>query len=559
MLRISRRTVLMVLLAISLFSVALRYPLVDHERYQADSYYVHILAGSIADEHRMKWALSPTSYFGYYPLSYPSGIPMILAETSAVTGLGIEACILLFGWIVGIALVLGAFLIAREVLVSTGLSLFCALIVTISPRIVDTTYWVGSARTPLVLMMIFLFFLVSRQAQDTVRWKIYIGLAIIIVAASAAIHHAAVLLLVFGMVYVLSAIMVAIARFKSRRDTRVKRAIALYSTALVAGITLTYFGVLGISQASMEGTVGILGETPSGFNMVVATFISYFEQMSIGLVLGVFGVWYLLTKRFLTPKTVFVPLVIPAFIPIMGKTLYLSPVLTPFIAIVVAQGYLWTWNRKMLRPVVRSLVILLLVVSLCLPSTLIDHWNNERYPTNDAVEVGDDVVLSAIYLGANYPGQPFIWNNEVLGSEVAAFSGSPKVGGGILAMIADLVDVSSVKNGTIKNDWPQSMYQWQIWPGEQDIGDGLIYMINYNGADTGLKTYVDRFVKAVGNRTDFLFMVDQHAYTNFTNIYSMNPSKFASGALDGGMQGLFSSYVTYRDERVAWYFIHFEN
>lgn len=536
-----------------IFAIVLRYPMVEHERYQADSYYVHVLAGSIADEHRMKWALSPLSYFGYYPLSYPSGIPMVLAEASEMTGLSVETCILIFGWLIGIALVLGAYLIAREVLMSTGLSLLCALIVTISPRIVDTTYWVGSARTPLVLMMIFLFFMISRQAQDTLRWKTYMGLSVIIVIASVAIHHAAVLLLVFGMVYVLSAIMVGMARFKSRRDTRVRRAIGLYSAALTAGIVLTYFGVLGISQSDVGDGGGILGDTTTGLSVIAATLFSYLEQMSIGLVVAVFGVWYLLTRRYLTPKIVFVPLVVPAFIPIMGKTLYLSPLLTPFIAVVVAQGYLWVWNRKRLRKVVRGSLVALILVSLCLPTFLVTHWNNETYVTNDKVNVNGDFISSSIYLKQTYPDMPFIWNNEVLASEIAAYSGSPRVGWGVLGAIADLVNFTQVEENTKPNSWPQSMYRWQIWPDEQKIGDQMIYLINANPV---FATRVNQFVEAVGYRQNFMFMLDQHASGSFTNYYVMNPSTFARNVSSGGDPNYFDAYLTYADERVAWYYIH---
>ncbi len=548
MLRFSRRVILLSLLAMVAFSVVLRYPLVEHERYQADSYYIHLLAGSIADEHRMAWALSPTSYFGYYPLSYPSGIPMLLAEVSEMTGLNIEACILVMGWIVGIALVLATFLLAREVLLSTSLSVVCALIVTVSPRIVDTTYWVGSARTPLVLMMIVIFFLISRQAQDTMRWKLYTALTAFAVVTATSIHHAAILLVVFGMIYVLSAVMVSLAKFRSYRDNRVKRAVVLYSVALISGILLTYLGLLGISQTGLDAVGGVFGDTTGGLNTTLAVLVSYVEQMSIGLVFGAFGVWYLLTKRLLTPKTVFVPLVIPTFIPIIGKTLYLSPLLTPFIAIVVAQGYLWIWDRKRFRSAARFFVVGLVMVSLLLPPVFVTHWNQESYVTNDTVEVRDDVVPAANYLRANFPKEPFVWNNEVLAAEIAAISGSVNVRGGVPSVIGDLVNISDVKDHTEQNHWPQSMYQWQIWSGENTIGDDMIYLMNYDG----VKTRVDEFVSAMGGRTSYLFMVDMHAEENFTNTYSLNPSLFAKSALSGGYSN-FDSFVVYCDERVAWY------
>ncbi|MFY9606099.1 MAG: hypothetical protein WAS24_05155, partial [Thermoplasmata archaeon] len=84
--RVPRNTVLLLLLALILLSVAVRYPLVEHERYQTDSYYIHYLSKTIADDGYAKWTFNSLSYIGYYPFSYPAGVPFLISELSSATG-----------------------------------------------------------------------------------------------------------------------------------------------------------------------------------------------------------------------------------------------------------------------------------------------------------------------------------------------------------------------------------------------------------------------------------------------------------------------------------------
>ncbi|MCU0852471.1 MAG: hypothetical protein MUC90_04340 [Thermoplasmata archaeon] len=170
--RFGRRTVLLLLAVLLLISIGLRYPLVEHERYQTDSYYIHWLARTITDDGQAEWTLNPLSYVGYYPLSYPSGAPFLVAEVSVLTGTGIEFSILLISMLLGVMLCLGVFVMARSFLARDQFVILATLLAILGPRFLDTTYWDASARGPMVVLVVltvFSFFRAEQMGQKSLR------------------------------------------------------------------------------------------------------------------------------------------------------------------------------------------------------------------------------------------------------------------------------------------------------------------------------------------------------------------------------------------------------
>jgi type IV secretory pathway VirB3-like protein len=145
---VSKRTLILLLGALLLLSIVVRYPLVEHERYQTDSYTIHNLSKSILDFGQAKWIFNPLSYFGLYPLSYPTGVPLVLAELSVATGVSVEFAILLSNMMFGLLFCLGVFLLSRQLIGRSDYVLLATFFAVLSARFVDTTYWNGSARGP---------------------------------------------------------------------------------------------------------------------------------------------------------------------------------------------------------------------------------------------------------------------------------------------------------------------------------------------------------------------------------------------------------------------------
>ncbi len=194
----------MLLLALLLFTLVLRYPMVEHERYQADSYFIHRLSQSIVNEGRALWTFNSLSYIGYYPFSYPSGTPFFIADLALLTGLSVETTILVSGVLFGMMFCLAAFCIAREFLSDSRFILVATLFMVLGSRFIDTTYWVGSARGPLVVLMILSVFVVFRASS--LRRPLLLPIAVVLAFGCLALHHMAVLYLFFGIAFVIASL-----------------------------------------------------------------------------------------------------------------------------------------------------------------------------------------------------------------------------------------------------------------------------------------------------------------------------------------------------------------
>ena len=62
----------------------------------------------------LTWVLSPLSYFGWYPFSYPSGVHSLVASLTLLTGLSIENTVLLFSYFQGFIAFLNMYVLSRN-------------------------------------------------------------------------------------------------------------------------------------------------------------------------------------------------------------------------------------------------------------------------------------------------------------------------------------------------------------------------------------------------------------------------------------------------------------
>src|SRR5947207_15440188 len=94
------------LASLVLVSIVFRYPLDFGHETGSDTTFIHSLSDSIVQSGRAVWILHPTSYFGLYALSYPSGMPFMLASISSIGGVSLRAVSLTVGVMSGIVSVI---------------------------------------------------------------------------------------------------------------------------------------------------------------------------------------------------------------------------------------------------------------------------------------------------------------------------------------------------------------------------------------------------------------------------------------------------------------------
>ena len=555
----SKRTVYLLLAALVIVSIAMRYPLVDHERYQADSYFVHHLSQSIVDNDRAMWTFSPLSYIGYYPLSYPSGVPFLVADTSIATGLSVESSILLLGIALGILACLGAFCIAREFVKDPGSAVLVTFIVVTGSRFIDTTYWVGSARGILVVLLI-LSVLAAFRASSQGQNRLLV-VAALIGFGCLTVHHMAVLYFFFGFALVITSVVFG---YIARRSAIRRRRVAVSSIAIIAvAITVVSFGYFAIFQEAIQGSFGgssLFDFEPESASVILNMAASYTNQIGFILPIAVLGIPFFLRNAPLQAKSLYPLILLVMFVPLLGMSLYISMLIAPFIAVV---GVYWMKSWFKTSKAKRSAVVVFVafvVVSLILPPLSVARWNNESYMTNDVVEVPNQSVLDAAYLSySSQDGGYVISNSNVIAAQLVALTNTPFLGSGIRSVLVGDVDIDEIRGNVTLSlaGFPANLYRFLDYDSEFLI-DRQVNSLMAQGAYFSIAGGSEYYE----NHPKLIIIVDNDWPETLVTQYFKNPAPFLQQLKDaywyrlhGTEHGYLDSYMVYQSDRVSEYYV----
>jgi len=550
-----RKTVLLLLFAIILVSLVVRYPLVEHERYQTDSYFIHTLSNSIVHEGQAAWTFSPLSYIGYFPFSYPSGVPFVLAEMSILTGLNMDVCILLVDAMIATLFCLVVFCLSRELIHRAEFALLATLFAVLAPRFVDTTYWGGSARGMEVVLITLLVFATFRAGFS--RSKLLLVVSALVGFAALTVHHMAVLLILYGAGYVLAVLAMRYLPRVFRSRGRKWVTIAVLSLGLGATlVSLNYFGVLGNSVEGF-GETGFLDIKSPLVAILVNIVISYTHQIGPVLVLAAFGVVAFLRAPRIHVGEVFPIVIMIAFVPVMGSSLYVTMLLAPFVSILGAN---WVQrlskSKRMKARTLAPTIAILLVLSLTTTAWSVERWNQNKQLTGDVVEVSDGIFNDATYLDLDAREVYAISSSESLGGQLAAYSNTRFLSWGIQATINKDVTVRDIQNNMTPSNtpFPGNLYTWYSYKDELMIRE-FIFALMANGASVANQTKLHDYAYSHSN---LLIVVDN----NWPDAYASGYGPFDAIFLDElenaqtsvGHKDL-NSYCTYGSQRVTIYMV----
>ena len=213
--RISNGLTLSLISILIMVNIMIRYPTTPHE-IGWDSYVIHSLVGSIIERGQAVWILHPLSYFGMYPMSYPSGIPFLISSFSQLSGLSIEGAIWTYNVLLGILAALGTFMFAGVFKRDFWFQYLAALLFSTSMGLLMFTTWTLSTRGTLVVLtplFLWLFIKASRELE----FKFIIA-SFIMLFSMATIHKMFVLVIPFAMLYVMTKMLVKI-KLKVKSNT----------------------------------------------------------------------------------------------------------------------------------------------------------------------------------------------------------------------------------------------------------------------------------------------------------------------------------------------------
>jgi len=557
--KFSRKTILLLLLTLVLITVIVRYPLVQHERFQTDSYFIHYLAKSIGDEGFARWTFHPLSYFGYYPVSYPSGMPVVLAELSELTGLSVELSVLVADMLFAGLFALVAFCLSREFLERPEYALLAAFFASVGPRFVDTTYWDGSARGTVVVLMTLLVLLALRASST--RQNRLLVLAGLIGFGCLSVHHMAVLIVLYGAGFVLMIMGLRYVRLMKGTKTR-RFAIASFLGActVVAFSILYYFGMLAVSISSAFGEQRFFPTESALLSTLLNMGVSYTHQIGIVLLLSIAGLFIVLKRPVLTVGALFPISVILVSVPVFGSPEYVSMFLAPFVAIlglVYVREALRNGQRKKL---VLSVVSMLVVVSLVFPIWSSQRWNGFELIPGGTVEVSNQVFNDATYLRVNGYERCAISNVDAITVEFLSFTD--------LYFLKS--DIAQVANGDMTSDeirgditptrmgFPRNIYIWFDYQKQYDtvniisglMSHGWIFLNGTGDLNTKANELFSSHPKV-------FIVVDNNFPTQYSSPFGIRNALFLTELRnaeisDGGNESL-PSYVVYQSERITTY------
>jgi hypothetical protein len=559
----SRRTTLVTLLAIVLLSIVFRYPLVEHERYQTDSYSIHHLSDTIAIEGYVPWTFHPISYIGYYPLSYPTGIPVALAEFSLMTGLSVESSILILDVIVAMAFCLGVFLLVRIYIVRQEFALLATLLAVLGPRFIDTTYWDASARSSAVVFIVLLVLSLVRMAQNGDRKLL--GIAALFCFGCLAVHHMAIVILLFALAYVVVTFQTSYAvRLLGLRRQSSVAALHIATAVFIIVAPFLLFEFFFNVALRVLGSSSVVDLDSPLLTIVIAAGISYTSQIGLVVLFAAAYLPVLLMKTRLTARDLFPFYVIVLFLPIFGEALYVSMILAPFVAILGALWFADALGRPARKRFVIMVLTLLLASSILLPVGITDRWNTRTLVGGDSVVVDDQAFNDANYglhTSSSYYAVCNVFHTE---ARLETFSRMNFLGSGIPSILNGDVDAESVKENITKGStsFPKNIYNWFDYSQEPYI-DVYIRRLFIDGVSImdspeGFGAPVDYF----SSHSRLVVVIDDRWPSDFLTAYTVLPANFPDELLlstqtyraDGeDSSSRFCSYAYYRSSLITMY------
>ena len=560
-----RKAVLCGLLVLLLISIAVRYPLVEHERQQTDSYSMHYQAKSIMEGGRATWTFDSLSYVGYYPFSYPSGIPFLLAEFSILTGLSVELTILVSNMIFAVVFCLGVFLFARQFVTRPEFALLATYFSILGSRFIDTTYWDGSARGPFVVLMVLAIF-ASFRASDVGQRRL-VGVAVMLGIGCLVVHHMAVLVVLFGLAYVMASLQ---SRFLLQRVRLHRKGTALaINSILVVSIFLfvfvwfDFFEDLAVMNLQRSSLFDI---NPPILSVILNMAASYANQIGFILIFAFLSLPSMIKGPRFSIESLYPVTLLLAFVPLLGDTLYVSMLLSPFVAFLGVAWFARAFSRRRKTLAVFAVLMMLMVASALMPIWSTNRWNSRQYLSEDTVEVDSSYFNDAAFLRVNNRGDFAAANVNAVTSLMAALSSARFMAAGIPSVVnGDISRADVIENLTSSRArFPMNLYSWFEYPQEQYVEYykwGLMVRgVSYVAESGGFASSKEYF----SSHSKMIVAIDNGWSSEYIDVYVIFQAKFpaeirnavwTSGTQPSPQEQSFPSYSYYASEMITLYIV----
>lgn len=469
---LGRRVNLFLLGILILITIAYRYPIGITHELGSDTSLIHTLANSITESGYAKWALHPSSYFGLYALSYPSGIPFLLSAISMTSDLSIEGCTYLIGILFAVYGILSAYMLAREIKRDDIFAFTVAFFFSLAPFLIKDTTWVSSTRGFVVSMLpMFVFFLLKHLKTGR---ALFLVLAILYLVMMASIHRIGDLTIFILIAYLFVVPVHKITQrlrftlFKWENPFRaISLSIALLGFFVMFSLQFFFPGYGGFDIRDQYGS-GALFRGTSPHILLLNIAVNFTGKVGIIMPFAVIGLIIAAWKRPKEAKDKFLLLTILILMPFLSLRLYISEFMILFFVMLACLGVYYLPGGTKIRKLIPAVAISLLIVSAAYSWQMKDYWR-KKYSTDGPIP--EETYDAAIYV-SHFSSDTIISNDGLMGGRISAISGKATLplGGASLhwrspqQLIFDFEDGESIKKSTtLMNIWEISFNTDEIF------------------------------------------------------------------------------------------------
>jgi len=361
---------------LGLLNVLFRFPVTPHEL-GADSFYVHGMANFISTNGYAKWIMHPLSFFGLYPLSYPSGGIFYLSSISQCTGIDTEYSILVVSTFLGVLGAFTTYLLAKEIFNDDFFAFATAFIFSTSRIFLTGTTWVYSTRGFfIVLLPLFIWSLLRFSSSERKEKLKYIMLAGVLLIILGTIHHI-VLLIPLVLIAYFIALLLNVIKHKFESPF-IRRVIPPVFFALFTALFLMQFtGFTIYSPSYHEFQRGYFFQGSESHIILLNMGIRYAMSIGILIILIPIGLVSLVFKSNKKLPEIFLLVLLLCFTPFLMDSRYTITFLVPVLSLFISLGLLAIPKAiskvkfKRAEKVVLPILMMILLFSAFLPSFVV--------------------------------------------------------------------------------------------------------------------------------------------------------------------------------------------
>jgi len=350
------------------------------------------------------------------------------------------------------------------------------------------------------------------------------------------------------------------------KGTRIRRlAVASFLGActLVALSILSYFGMLAVTISRTFGDEGFFSIESALMSTLLNMGVSYTHQIGFVLLLSIAGLFIVLRRPVRNVRTLFPISVILVSVPVLGSALYVSMLLSPFVAILGLVYVREALRNEQRKNLVLSVVGTLVVVSLVFPIWSSQRWNGFEPIPGATVEVNNQVFDDATYLRVNAYQRYVISNGGAAAAQLQSLTDLYFLNSEISLATSGGLTASELRGNITPSrmGFPWNTYAWFDYKNQYDT-ENIIMGIMYGGLAfvNGSGAIITKANELFSSHPKMFVVVDNNFPTQYSSPYGVRNAIFLTELRNSqpsyGGNALFQSYMVYQSERITTYVLN---